>query len=118
MIERGCEVYILGMKDFDVIFRMNWLETHYVLLDRRHKRIVFQKSGEEEFTFQCPKTKSGKFFILTLKAGRMIERGCETFLASVVMDKVIDRSLKDAEVVRNLRMYFLNISLVYPLTRR
>ena len=34
-------VYILDIKDFDVILRMNWLETHYALLDCRHKRIMF-----------------------------------------------------------------------------
>ena len=91
------EVYILGMKDFDVILRMDWLETHYALLDCCHKRIMFQKPGEEEFTFQYPKTKSGKFFISALKAGWMIERGCEAFLASVVMDNVVDKSVKNVK---------------------
>ena len=75
------------MKDFDVILRIDWLETHYALLDCRHKRIVFQKPGEEEFTFQCCKNKFGKFFILALKVGQMIKRGCEAFLANVVLDK-------------------------------
>ena len=35
------EVYILNVKDFDVILGMDWLEIHYVLLDCRHKRIIF-----------------------------------------------------------------------------
>ena len=73
------KVYILGMKDFDVILRIDWLETHYALLDCRHKRIVFQKPREDEFTFQCPKTKSNKFLISALKAGRMIERIVKLF---------------------------------------
>ena len=47
----AAEVFILGMKDFDVILRIDWLETHYALLDCCHKRIVFQKPREEEFTF-------------------------------------------------------------------
>ena len=35
------EIFILGMKDFDVILGIDWLETHYALLDCCHKRIVF-----------------------------------------------------------------------------
>ena len=62
------EVYVLDVKDFDVILGMDWLEIHYVLLDCRHKRIIFQRPREKEFTFQCPKDKFGKFLISTLRA--------------------------------------------------
>ena len=62
------KVYVLNVKDFDVILRMDWLETHYVLLDCRCKRMIFQKPREKEFTFQCPKEKSGKFLISALRA--------------------------------------------------
>ena len=47
----SAEVYVLGIKDFDVILGMDWLKAHYVLLDCRHKKIVFWKPGKEEFTF-------------------------------------------------------------------
>ena len=36
----------------------------------------------------------------------MIERGCEAFLASVVMDKVVDKSVKDVEVVKEFEDVF------------
>ena len=45
------EVYILSMKDFDVIFEIDWLKIYYALLDCHHKKIVFQKLGEKEFIF-------------------------------------------------------------------
>ena len=35
------EVYVLDVKDFDVILGMDWLEIHYVLLDCHCKRIIF-----------------------------------------------------------------------------
>ena len=44
-------MYVLNVKDFDVILGMDWLEIHYVLLDCRRKRIIFQKSEEKEFIF-------------------------------------------------------------------
>ena len=37
----AAKVYIMSMKYFDVILRMDWLETHYALLDYHHKTIVF-----------------------------------------------------------------------------
>ena len=100
------EVFVLGMKDFDIILGMDWLETYYALLDCYHKRIMFQKLGEEEFTFQCLKTKSGKFLISALRADWMIKRGCEVFLASVVMNNVVDKSIKDVKVVKEFEDVF------------
>ena len=58
------KVYILIVKDFDVILGMDWLEIHYVLLDCHHKKIIFQRPEEKEFTFQCPKDKSKKNLFL------------------------------------------------------
>ena len=37
----SAKVYVLDMKDFDVILGMDWLEAHYALLNCRHKKIVF-----------------------------------------------------------------------------
>ena len=62
------------------------MKIHYVLLDCRHKRIIFQRPGEKEFTFQCPKDKSKFFLIYTLRADRLIMKGSVAFLASVVLD--------------------------------
>ena len=103
----SAKVYALGMKDVNVILRMDWLEAHYALLDCFHKKIIFQKPGEEEFTFQCPKTKSGKFLISALRADRMVEKGCIAFLACVVMDDVVNKSIRDVEVVKEFEDVFL-----------
>ena len=86
------EVYVLNVKDFDVILGMDWLETHYVLLDCCHKKIIFQKSGEKEFIFQYPKDKSENFLISALKANRLMIKGCTAFLASVVLDDSVGKS--------------------------
>ena len=102
----SAEVYVLSMKDFDVILEMDWLEVHYAILDCHHKKIVFWKQGEEEFTFQYLKTKSDKFLISTLKAGRMVGKGCVALLACVVINDVANKSIKDVEVVREFEDVF------------
>ena len=82
------------------------MEGHCALLDWCHKKIVFQNLGEEEFTFQCPKTKSGKFLISALRANRMVEKGCIAFLACVIMDDVVDKSIIDVKVVKEFEDVF------------
>ena len=66
---------------------------------------MFRKPGEE-FIFQCPKTKSGKFLILVLKAGRMIGRGCIAFLACMVADSIVAKSVREVEVVKEFEDVF------------
>ena len=99
-------MYVLNVKDFDVILGMDWLEIHYVLLDCRRKRIIFQKSGEKEFTFQCPKDKSEKKIISALRVDRLIMKGCATFLVSVVLDGNVGKSVQDVDVVKELDSVF------------
>ena len=76
------------------------METHYVLLNCRRKRMIFQKPGEKEFTFQRPKDKSEKILISALRADRLIMKGCAAFLASVVLESNIGKSIQDVEVVK------------------
>ena len=69
-------------------------------MDCHHKRIIFQKFGEKEFTFQCLKDKSGKFLISALKADQLMMKGCTTFLASMVLDGNVGKFVQDVEVVK------------------
>ena len=47
----------------------------------------------------------------------MIERGCEAFLASVVMDNIADKSIKDVEVVKEFEDIFFEDLSSLPLDR-
>ena len=47
----------------------------------------------------------------------MIERGCEAFMASVVIDNVVDKSVKDVEVVKKFKNVFLENLFGLPLDR-
>ncbi|MQM00338.1 hypothetical protein Taro_033071 [Colocasia esculenta] len=76
--------YLLKMKDYDAIMGLDRLEEHYALMDCRKKLITFRIPGKEEFVHPLPKNMSGKFVISTLKAARMLSKGCVGFLASVL----------------------------------
>ena len=76
--------YLLDMQDFDVILGLDWLERHYALLDCRKRRIIFRIPGEKEFFHPLPKFNAGKFLVSTMKAIKMMNKGCGAYLASVV----------------------------------
>ena len=82
------------------------MEIYYVLLDYRDKRIIFQRPREKEFTFQCPKDKSKKFLISTLRVDQLIMKGCAAFLASVVLDGNVGKSIQDVDVVKEFEDVF------------
>src|SRR5262249_52365792 len=95
-------VHILNMHDYDMILGMDWLGQHHALLDCHKRRVIFRTPGEEELVFQCPRTRSSRVLISCLKAYKMIGKGCEAFLASVVAisDEGFSSSVADIEVIR------------------
>ena len=79
---------ILDMHDFDVILGMDWLETHHTTMDCFSKTITFKLKGEQaDMMIQGNKKKTQVGFISVLKAGRMVQNGCEAFIAFITEDK-------------------------------
>src|SRR5262249_14002192 len=94
-------VHILNMHDYGMILGMDWLGQHHALLDCHKRRVIFRVPGEEELVFQCPRTRSSRMLISCLKAHRLISKGCDAFLASVVVSaEGPSSSVSDIEVIR------------------
>ncbi|XP_075636932.1 uncharacterized protein LOC142609209 [Castanea sativa] len=45
------DLTLLEMRDFDIIFWMDWLAAHYAIIDCHRKKVIFQVPGEIEFCF-------------------------------------------------------------------
>ncbi|MQL73529.1 hypothetical protein Taro_005875, partial [Colocasia esculenta] len=71
------------MMDYDAILGVDWLEEHYTLVDCRGKRIVFRIPGDDEFSHPLPRNLAGMMVISAMKTMRMVNKGCDAFLASV-----------------------------------
>src|SRR5262249_45402946 len=112
-------VHVLGMHDYDVILGMDWLGQHHALLDCNKRRVLFKTPGEKELVFQCPRNRSSRVLISCLKAHRMMGKGCEAFLASVVVtpDKESSRTVADIEVIREFPDVFADDLPRLPLSR-
>src|SRR5262249_20719302 len=95
-------VHVLDMQDYDMILGMDLFGQHHALLDCHKRRVIFRAPGEEELVFQCPRAHSSRVLISCLKAHRMIGKGCEAFLASVVASSSegSSSSVVDIEVIR------------------
>ena len=45
------DLTLLDMRDFDIIFGMDWLAAHYAMVDCHRKKVIFQVPSEIEFCF-------------------------------------------------------------------
>ncbi|KAL2541612.1 Pepsin-retropepsin like protein [Abeliophyllum distichum] len=68
------DLYLLGMKDFDVILEMDWLSGNHATIFCRKKEVLFQRPGEEQFRFFGIKFGTPPKFLSSLKAEKMLRK--------------------------------------------
>lgn len=92
----ACEIIIGGMSlyvnllpldiaYFDVILGMDWLAKYCATIDCSTKPVVFRLLERPEFTFNEDSVISPPYLISSMKANRLINKGCKGFLRSVLM---------------------------------
>ncbi|XP_077219674.1 uncharacterized protein LOC143853850 [Tasmannia lanceolata] len=94
------DLILLELSDFDVILGMDWLSTHYTLVDCNKKVVNFEIPGEEKFYFEGSGAHSTAIVLSAMQACRLLRQGCETFLASVVEVNDNDMKTENIHVVR------------------
>ena len=80
------DLIILEMHDYDVILGMDWLSKHYAKIDCKKNEVTFRPPQKESFTFKGECKEKRIYVIFALKAARLLNRGCEGYLASVVIE--------------------------------
>ena len=76
------------MHDFDVILGMDWLEIYHATMDCFSKTITFKLKGEQADLIIKGNEKKNKVGLTSaLKVGRMVQNGCEAFIAFITEDK-------------------------------
>ena len=75
------DLIILDMHDFDVILGMDWLEKYHATMDCFSRTITFKLKGDQaDFLIQGKRKKKQVGIISALKAGKLVQSGCEAFL--------------------------------------
>lgn len=85
--------------DFDVILGMDWLSQNYAMVDCRNKVVTFQRPGLPMVTFVGEYRKLKHGLISTMKVKKMLKKGCEGYLANVVVKEDNSVRLEDVNVV-------------------
>ncbi|KAJ3704742.1 hypothetical protein LUZ61_008447 [Rhynchospora tenuis] len=88
------------MKDFDVLFGLDWLTTHHAVIDCKNHSIRFGKEGTEPYVLKGRKLGTRIPMISALQVKHLISSGCEPFLASVVSTDSKKIDLETVPVVR------------------
>ena len=74
----------LSFKEFDVIFGMDWLSRHQVMVDCRMKILTLRMSNEDEVTFIGERSNHLSNVISATTARKMVRKGCEAYLTYVI----------------------------------
>ncbi|GFY97645.1 hypothetical protein Acr_12g0001860 [Actinidia rufa] len=91
---------LLEMHGFDVILGMDWLSSYRALIDCELKRVVFHSFAHSGLIFEGVGVVPPPYLISSMKVRRLIQKGSQAFLCSVVDTHVSPPALEDIHVVR------------------
>ena len=75
---------VLEMGDYDVILSMDWLTRYNATIFCKKKKAVFQPSEEDAFEYKGTPQRSKWLVVTTMKASRMLAKGCVKYFANIV----------------------------------
>ncbi|GFS42569.1 hypothetical protein Acr_00g0080620 [Actinidia rufa] len=104
----------LEMHGFDVILGMDWLSSYRALIDCELKRVVFHSFAHSGLIFEGVGVVPPPYLISSMKARRLIQKGSQAFLCSIVDTHVSPPTLEDIHVVREFPDVFPDELLTLP----
>ncbi|XP_062094163.1 uncharacterized protein LOC133800224 [Humulus lupulus] len=109
---------IIEIKDYDVIFGMDFLTMYNTRFDCSKKEVIFAPVGEDEFHFQGKVKQTPSPMISLAKARKLLVNGCTGFLAMIcdVSKEKLARP-EDVHIVREFMEVFLEDHPRIPLDR-
>jgi hypothetical protein len=93
------DLIVLDIHDFDVILGMDWLEENFANIDCRTKVVTFSIPGSPPFQFHGDKLGKSIPMISALCAHRLMQQGCEGYLAYLLNPEASASSMQSVPVV-------------------
>ncbi|XP_039173939.1 uncharacterized protein LOC120296260 [Eucalyptus grandis] len=115
--EGRIDLIVLAMFDFDMIIGMDWLTKQRAKMDCYRKAIQFNQLGGESFEFIRSQGGPSVSLISSLEATRLLGKGCQGYLATVVDTTVEELKIEDIVVVQEFPNVFPKELLGLPLER-
>ena len=94
----------LDIVDFDVILGTDWLHYNRAKIDCYGKSVTFHRPGLPEILSSCSGVRHG--VISAVRAKKLLKKGCQGYLAHVVLHDNAPASLEDVRVVRHFTDLF------------
>ncbi|XP_016742711.1 uncharacterized protein [Gossypium hirsutum] len=107
----------LPFGEFDIILGMDWLVKHHAKLDCVAKRMVLKSTEDEEVTVIGERRDYLSNVISTLRAEKLVRKGCKAFLAHVSISNSKGPSVRDVRTVKEFLDVFLKELQGLPLDR-
>ena len=97
----------LSFREFDVILGMDWLSRHRAIVDCRMKRVTVRTPNDSEIIFISERPNHHSNVISATVARKMVQKGCEAYLAYVIDTVKARPSVSDIPTVSDLPDVFL-----------
>ena len=83
------DLVVVPLKNHEVILGMDWLGKNRATLDCHRGRVQFQSGCGPPIRFQGIKPASSCLVVSAVQAERMLEKGCEAYLATITTKEVV-----------------------------
>ncbi|KAG7593905.1 hypothetical protein ISN45_Aa01g026930 [Arabidopsis thaliana x Arabidopsis arenosa] len=105
-VDMPTDLIIVKLKKHDVILGMDWLGKYKAHIDCHRGRIQFERE-EGMLKFQGIRTTSGSLVISAIQAERMLEKGCEAYIATITTNEVgANAELRDIPIANEFTDVF------------
>ncbi|XP_075494734.1 uncharacterized protein LOC142532300 [Primulina tabacum] len=110
------DLIVLPMPGFDIILGMDWLTLNGATIDFRRRSVSIKPPNGKAFIFETAQSNKMPYIISCIRPKKLIWRGCEGFLASIIFVPTIDsRLIEDVEVVKDFPdMFHEDVSCIRP----
>ncbi|XP_073063981.1 uncharacterized protein [Primulina eburnea] len=101
------DLIVLPLPEFDIILGMDWLSSHGAVIDFRQRSVSVRPPSGKPFVFEAARHQQFPHVISCMCARKLIKRGCQAFLASIVsVSEPVGQRLEDVDVVSDFSSVF------------
>ena len=108
---------VLGIHDFDIVLRMDWLSNHRATLDCYKKEVRLVQPEKPGVIFRGIIREIVSSLINAMTASKMLQKGCQSYLEFVVDRRQEGAKLEDIPIVKEFPDVFLDDILGLPPDR-
>ncbi|XP_062114122.1 uncharacterized protein LOC133825154 [Humulus lupulus] len=89
--ELTVDLLVLYLHEYNVILGMDWLTKYGAVVNFKRRKVTFNPPGQEPFVFQGTACEKIFAIISTLRARKLLDDGCISYLANVIENDRVEK---------------------------